>query len=72
MPAPPRGPELVDAFYERTGSDLVVYGATEFSERWPLDRQGLHTQWSDKKGSVGRAFPECNCRSSTTTAQCSA
>src|ERR1700744_1477253 len=52
-------PALVDAFFERYGIPiLVVYGATEFSGAvagWTV--KDFHTQWVDKKGSVGRAFP---------------
>jgi long-chain acyl-CoA synthetase len=52
-------PELVDAFYERYGIPiLIVYGATEFSGAvagWTV--KDFHTRWTDKKGSVGRAFP---------------
>ena len=52
-------PELVDAFYERYEIPvLVVYGATEFSGAvagWTV--KDFHTRWTDKKGSVGRAFP---------------
>jgi long-chain acyl-CoA synthetase len=52
-------PELVDAFYQRYEIPiLVVYGATEFSGAvagWTI--KDFHTRWSDKKGSVGRAFP---------------
>src|SRR6202000_868331 len=52
-------PALVDAFFERYGIPiLVVYGATEFSGAvagWTV--QGFQTQWVDKQGSVGRAFP---------------
>ena len=52
-------PALVDAFFQRYGIPiLVVYGATEFSGAvagWTV--KDFHTQWVDKKGSVGRAFP---------------
>jgi acyl-CoA synthetase (AMP-forming)/AMP-acid ligase II len=52
-------PELVDAFYARYEIPiLVVYGATEFSGAvagWTV--KDFHTRWTDKKGSVGRAFP---------------
>src|SRR6202045_661261 len=52
-------PALVDAFFQRYGIPiLVVYGATEFSGAvagWTV--KDFHTQWADKKGSVGRAFP---------------
>ena len=52
-------PELVDAFFERYGIPiLVVYGATEFSGAvagWTV--KDFHARWTDKKGSVGRAFP---------------
>jgi acyl-CoA synthetase (AMP-forming)/AMP-acid ligase II len=52
-------PELVDAFYERYEIPiLVVYGATEFSGAvagWTV--KDFHARWTDKKGSVGRAFP---------------
>jgi acyl-CoA synthetase (AMP-forming)/AMP-acid ligase II len=52
-------PELVDAFYARYGIPiLVVYGATEFSGAvagWTV--KDFHARWSEKKGSVGRAFP---------------
>jgi acyl-coenzyme A synthetase/AMP-(fatty) acid ligase len=55
----PVDPELVDAFFERYGIPiLVVYGATEFSGAvagWTV--KDFHTRWTDKKGSVGRAFP---------------
>lgn len=52
-------PELVDAFYERYEIPvLVVYGATEFSGAvagWTVKDFGA--RWTDKRGSVGRAFP---------------
>jgi acyl-CoA synthetase (AMP-forming)/AMP-acid ligase II len=52
-------PALVDAFYDRFGIPvLAVYGATEFSGAvagWT--KKDFLTQWSDKKGSVGRPFP---------------
>lgn len=52
-------PALVDAFFERYGIPiLVVYGATEFSGAvagWTV--KDFHARWTDKKGSVGRAFP---------------
>ncbi|BBZ48018.1 class I adenylate-forming enzyme family protein [Mycobacterium parmense] len=52
-------PELVDAFYQRYQIPiLVVYGATEFSGAvagWTV--KDFHTRWTDKRGSVGRAFP---------------
>jgi len=52
-------PELVDEFFERYGIPiLVVYGATEFSGAvagWTV--KDFHARWTDKKGSVGRAFP---------------
>jgi long-chain acyl-CoA synthetase len=52
-------PELVDEFFERYGIPiLVVYGATEFSGAvagWTV--KDFHARWSDKRGSVGRAFP---------------
>jgi long-chain acyl-CoA synthetase len=52
-------PELVDAFYERYKIPiLVVYGATEFSGAvagWTV--KDFHARWTDKRGSVGRAFP---------------
>jgi long-chain acyl-CoA synthetase len=55
----PVDPALVDAFFERYGIPiLVVYGATEFSGAvagWTV--KDFHTRWTDKKGSVGRAFP---------------
>ena len=57
-------PELVDAFYERYGIPiLVVYGATEFSGAvagWTV--KDFHSRWTDKKGSVGRAFPGVHLR----------
>lgn len=55
----PVDPELVDAFFERYGIPiLVVYGATEFSGAvagWTV--KDFYARWTDKKGSVGRAFP---------------
>ena len=52
-------PELVDEFFERYGIPiLVVYGATEFAGAvagWTV--KDFHARWTDKKGSVGRAFP---------------
>ena len=52
-------PELVDAFYQRYEIPiLVIYGATEFSGAvagWTV--KDFHARWTDKKGSVGRAFP---------------
>jgi long-chain acyl-CoA synthetase len=55
----PVDPALVDAFFERYGVPiLVVYGATEFSGAvagWTV--KDFHARWTDKKGSVGRAFP---------------
>jgi long-chain acyl-CoA synthetase len=55
----PLEPAIVDAFYEKFGIPvLAVYGATEFSGAvagWTL--KDFHAHWSDKKGSVGRAFP---------------
>ena len=61
---------LIDAFYEKFGiAVLVVYGATEFSGAvagWAL--KDFRARWADKKGSVGRPFPGCACRSSMTTA----
>jgi long-chain acyl-CoA synthetase len=52
-------PELVDAFYQRYEIPvLIVYGATEFSGAvagWTV--KDFHARWTDKKGSVGRAFP---------------
>jgi acyl-coenzyme A synthetase/AMP-(fatty) acid ligase len=57
--AAPVEPELVDAFYARFGIPVLsVYGATEFSGAvagWT--KRDFLTQWSDKKGSVGRPFP---------------
>lgn len=57
--ASPIDPAVVDAFQERYGIPiLVVYGATEFSGAvagWTLE--DFRAQWSQKKGSVGRAFP---------------
>ncbi|NDJ91354.1 class I adenylate-forming enzyme family protein [Mycolicibacter kumamotonensis] len=55
----PVDPALVDAFFERYGIPiLIVYGATEFSGAvagWTV--KDFHARWSEKKGSVGRAFP---------------
>ena len=55
----PVEPALVDAFLDRYGIPiLIVYGATEFSGAvagWTLP--DFKAFWSDKKGSVGRAFP---------------
>jgi acyl-CoA synthetase (AMP-forming)/AMP-acid ligase II len=55
----PVKPALVDAFYERFGIPvLAVYGATEFSGAvagWT--KKDFLARWTDKKGSVGRAFP---------------
>jgi long-chain acyl-CoA synthetase len=55
----PVDPELVDAFYERYGIPiLIVYGATEFGGAvagWTVD--DFRARWTDKRGSVGRAFP---------------
>ena len=55
----PVDPMLVDAFLQRFGIPvLIVYGATEFAGAvagWTLKE--FRTQWNDKKGSVGRAFP---------------
>lgn len=55
----PVDPALVDAFFERYGIPiLVVYGATEFSGAvagWTV--KDFHARWTDKRGSVGRAFP---------------
>jgi long-chain acyl-CoA synthetase len=55
----PVDPALVDAFWQRYGIPiLIVYGATEFSGAvagWTL--KDFRARWSDKKGSVGRAFP---------------
>jgi long-chain acyl-CoA synthetase len=52
-------PVLVDAFFERYDIPiLVVYGATEFSGAvagWTV--KDFHARWTDKKGSVGLAFP---------------
>jgi long-chain acyl-CoA synthetase len=52
-------PELVDALYQRYEIPvLVVYGATEFSGAvagWTV--KDFHARWTDKRGSVGRAFP---------------
>jgi acyl-CoA synthetase (AMP-forming)/AMP-acid ligase II len=52
-------PALVDAFYERFGIPiLAVYGATEFSGAvagWT--KKDFLASWTDKKGSVGKAFP---------------
>jgi long-chain acyl-CoA synthetase len=52
-------PDLVDAFFERYGIPvLVVYGATEFSGAvagWTVKE--FHARWTEKRGSVGRAFP---------------
>jgi long-chain acyl-CoA synthetase len=52
-------PELVDALYQRYQIPvLVVYGATEFSGAvagWTV--KDFHARWTDKRGSVGRAFP---------------
>lgn len=56
----PVDPELVDAFYERFGIPiLIVYGATEFSGAvagWTVT--DFRARWEDKKGSVGRPFPD--------------
>ena len=55
----PVDPELVDAFYERYGIPiLIVYGATEFCGAvagWTVG--DFRARWTDKWGSVGRAFP---------------
>jgi long-chain acyl-CoA synthetase len=55
----PVDPALVDAFFARYGIPiLVVYGATEFSGAvagWTV--KDFHARWTDKRGSVGRAFP---------------
>jgi len=55
----PVEPALVDAFYERFGIPvLTVYGATEFCGAvagWT--KKDFLSNWSKKKGSVGRAFP---------------
>jgi acyl-CoA synthetase (AMP-forming)/AMP-acid ligase II len=55
----PVEPAVVDAFYARFHIPvLAVYGATEFSGAvagWT--KKDFLAQWSDKKGSVGRAFP---------------
>ncbi|RAU95595.1 class I adenylate-forming enzyme family protein [Mycolicibacter senuensis] len=55
----PVDPVLVDSFFERYGIPiLIVYGATEFSGAvagWTV--KDFHARWSEKKGSVGRAFP---------------
>src|SRR5439155_3294646 len=51
--------ELVEAFLDRFGIPiLVVYGATEFSGAvagWNL--KDFRSRWTEKRGSVGRAFP---------------
>jgi long-chain acyl-CoA synthetase len=55
----PVDPELIDAFYRRYAIPiLVIYGATEFSGAvagWTV--KDFHARWTDKKASVGRAFP---------------
>jgi len=55
----PVPPELVEAFLDRFGIPiLVVYGATEFSGAvagWNL--KDFRSHWTEKRGSVGRAFP---------------
>jgi acyl-coenzyme A synthetase/AMP-(fatty) acid ligase len=55
----PVDPALVDAFFDRYGVPiLITYGATEFAGAvagWTL--KDFRTSWTDKKGSVGRAFP---------------
>jgi acyl-CoA synthetase (AMP-forming)/AMP-acid ligase II len=55
----PVEPALVDAFYERFGIPvLAVYGATEFSGAvagWT--KKDFLVHWTNKKGSVGQAFP---------------
>jgi acyl-CoA synthetase (AMP-forming)/AMP-acid ligase II len=55
----PVDPALVDAFFARYGIPiLVVYGATEFSGAvagWTV--KDFHARCTDKRGSVGRAFP---------------
>lgn len=55
----PVDPALVEAFWQRYGIPiLIVYGATEFCGAvagWTL--KDFHARWTDKKGSVGRAFP---------------
>ncbi len=55
----PIDPALVDAFYEKYGIPiLIVYGATEFSGAvagWSL--ADFRKQWTERRGSVGRAFP---------------
>lgn len=55
----PVDPALVDAFLARYNIPiLIVYGATEFSGAvagWTV--KDFRARWSEKKGSVGRAFP---------------
>ncbi|MEO9329010.1 class I adenylate-forming enzyme family protein [Gordonia aurantiaca] len=55
----PVDPALVDRFYEKYGiAILIVYGATEFSGAvagWTIT--DFRESWSQKRGSVGRAFP---------------
>jgi long-chain acyl-CoA synthetase len=55
----PVDPALVDAFLDRYGVPiLITYGATEFAGAvagWTL--KDFRASWTDKKGSVGRAFP---------------
>jgi acyl-CoA synthetase (AMP-forming)/AMP-acid ligase II len=55
----PVDPAMVDAFVERYGIPiLITYGATEFAGAvagWTA--KDFRASWTEKKGSVGRAFP---------------
>ncbi|EUA37775.1 AMP-binding enzyme family protein [Mycobacterium avium subsp. avium 2285 (R)] len=60
----PVEPALVDEFLQRYGIPiLIVYGATEFAGAvagWTL--KDFRRCWSEKRGSVGRAFPGVSLR----------